>query len=195
MSGDLLLASQVPQGNLVTMMRILINSAGALCAYTLGGKSVFCVFTSAWKTQCFLCFCSPQLSTYNTTDSSSQPPPPPYNPAQAMSSRIEASLGNATHSSASCSSSEWSESSSLAQRSTSTRHPAFCTPTRSCILHPQHSPTGLRASCADVSHEGAASGALGRALVLYCVFGVFLLAGRKHCVFCVFEPEFCGFTT
>ena len=42
---------------------------------------------------------------------------------------------------------------------------------------------------------GAASGALGRALVLYCVFGVFLLAGRKHCVFCVFEPDFCGFTT
>ena len=37
MSGDLLLTSQVPQGNLETMMRILINSAGALCAYTSGG--------------------------------------------------------------------------------------------------------------------------------------------------------------
>ena len=35
--GDLLLTSQVPQGNLETMMRILINSAGALCAYTSGG--------------------------------------------------------------------------------------------------------------------------------------------------------------
>ena len=34
MSGDLLLTSQVPQGNLETMMRILINSAGALCAST-----------------------------------------------------------------------------------------------------------------------------------------------------------------
>ena len=38
----------------------------------------------------------------------------------------------------------------------------------------------------DVSHKGAASGALGRALVLYCVFGVFLLVGRKHCVFLCF---------
>ena len=39
MSGDLLLRYfQVPQGNLEMMMRILINSAGALCAYTsLGG--------------------------------------------------------------------------------------------------------------------------------------------------------------
>ena len=46
------------------------------------------------------------------------------------------------------------------------------------------SPTGLRAC--DVSPEGAASGALGRALVLYCVFGVFLLAGRKLTVFFVF---------
>ena len=34
MSGDLLLTSQVPQaGNLETMMRILINSAGTLCAF------------------------------------------------------------------------------------------------------------------------------------------------------------------
>ena len=39
MSGDLLLTSQVPQGNLETMMRILINSAGALCAYTSVGRS------------------------------------------------------------------------------------------------------------------------------------------------------------
>ena len=39
MSGDLLLRFQVPQGNLETMMRILINSAGALCAYTSVGRS------------------------------------------------------------------------------------------------------------------------------------------------------------
>ena len=38
MSGDLLLTSQVPQG-IETMMRILINSAGALCAYTSVGRS------------------------------------------------------------------------------------------------------------------------------------------------------------
>ena len=31
MSGDLLLTFQVSQGNLETLMRILINSAGALC--------------------------------------------------------------------------------------------------------------------------------------------------------------------
>ena len=39
MSGDLLLTFQGPQGNLETMMRILINLAGALCAYTSVGRS------------------------------------------------------------------------------------------------------------------------------------------------------------
>ena len=38
-TGDLLLTFQVPQGNLETMMRILINLAGALCAYTSVGRS------------------------------------------------------------------------------------------------------------------------------------------------------------
>ena len=48
MSGDLLFSTiQVPQGNLKMMMHILINLAGALCAYTSVGRS-----ESAWRVGC-----------------------------------------------------------------------------------------------------------------------------------------------
>ena len=48
MSGDLLLTCQVPQGNLGTMMRILINSAGAMCAYPSLGRSE----SATWRVCC-----------------------------------------------------------------------------------------------------------------------------------------------
>ena len=58
MSGDLLLTFQVPQGNLETMMRILINSAGALCAYTSVGRSRTMV-TVASRSQMRVVLCPP----------------------------------------------------------------------------------------------------------------------------------------
>ena len=48
LSGDLLLTCQVPQGNLGTMMRILSNSAGAMCAYPSLGRSE----SATWRVCC-----------------------------------------------------------------------------------------------------------------------------------------------